>query len=180
MSKTTEIVLKIDKPAGELLINLGIPKDGSLVLASFQVTGLVSLDPIFFQLLDIPASPVITGISSDTLPPPMSTAFPLFFGTFPNAFTDYQIPLHIMNGDNQMPDKRKWSYRVVDSANNPATFSLLTLRLLSVPASRYGPSLGFNEVKEEETSEMFARNQILQASAKQRDRHWTGHQPNFY
>lgn len=158
---TCEILLKIDRPNGQLSMNFGIARSGCLQIVSYQFSGLINLNPLFFELTNIPNTQVIAGTTNAALLPSKASAYPLLIDSFPNNSTHLEIPITLMAGDNLFPDARDWHFAVTDLFNNPAVFSNLVIRMVFIPVSRYHPILDGPEIKQAEVIETSQRNRLL-------------------
>lgn len=174
-----EILFKLDQPSGTITLNLGFPNDSLIQIAAYQALGLTSSAPLFISFLDIPTSSVIAGTTNQATLPMLSTAYPLFFNQFPDTAVQLNIPITIMAGDNQMPDKRMIQYKIFDMNNNPPVFQTMLIRLTSIPVSRYSPVYGTNEVNQKEVNEMVGRNEINKFRFGQRDHSFRANPPDF-
>lgn len=156
-----EILVKINRPQGNLSMNFQNMKAGSLQIVAYNFSGLVSTSPLFISFGNIPFSTLITGTTDPVNFPVDGGAFPLFVDAVPNSTVNLNVPVTVMNGDNQMPDTRDLLYKVTDVSNNPAVFTLLVLRMVYIPVAPRFPVLDGNEIKMKETRRVVERNQKL-------------------
>lgn len=124
-------------------------------LSKFYAEGLISSAPLFIDF-ENQASSTINGNPNNT------RGFPLFFNSFPAAYTEYQQEIFVSSGDDLWNQLTSLTVNIKDATGNPGIFSRLIIWLeYTEPIRRNVEYNGSTAVAEKETSERVARNNAL-------------------